>query len=99
MSSVPSTLPALRPDDSPDDLKAVWPLVLRWGKSDDSERETLTSGASDEGAEAVGRRRRSYLPGGNGYLDVTGNAERAVPCGDLAQAAMEAQLELDNRNG
>jgi hypothetical protein len=33
----------------------------------------------------------------NAYLDETGDAEHAVPYGDLAQAAIEAQLELDRR--
>ena len=37
------------------------------------------------------------FPAINAYLDVTGDAERAVPYGDLAQAAMEARFELDRR--
>ena len=33
----------------------------------------------------------------NHFLDQTGDAEEAVPFGDLAQAAMEAKLELKLR--
>lgn len=34
----------------------------------------------------------------NEYLDVTNDAEEAVPFGDLAQAAIEAEVELRNRD-
>jgi len=36
-------------------------------------------------------------PAINAYLDATNDAERAVPYGDLAQAALEARAELERR--
>jgi hypothetical protein len=73
------------------------PLVLRWGESDDVERETLTSAASDEDLQDLVEVIDPLFPVINTYLDETGDAEHAVPYGDLAQAAIEARLEIDRR--
>lgn len=71
--------------------------MLRWGKSDDVDRSALTEIASDEDLTNLLEVVDPLFPSINGYLDVTGDAERAVPFGDLAQAAMEARFELDRR--
>jgi hypothetical protein len=97
MVAVASELPSDPPDDAPDALKAVWSLVLRWGLSDDEGRGDLTQTASDEELASLVEAVDPLFPTINGYLDATGDAERAVPYGDLAQAAMEACFELDRR--
>jgi hypothetical protein len=95
---MPAELPGDPPDDAPDDLKAVWYLVLRWGESDDVGRGALIEAASDEELTDLLEAIDPLFPAINGYLDATGDAERAVPYGDLAQAAMEARFELDRRS-
>jgi hypothetical protein len=55
--------------------------------------------SSDEELRSLVQSVRPLYPGINAYLDQTGDAERAVPYGDLAQAAMEAQFEVDRRYG
>jgi hypothetical protein len=86
------------PDDAPEALKRAWPLVLRWGESDDLVRSQLVEAASDEELRSLIQGVRPLYPAVNAYLDQTGDAERAVPYGDLAQAAMEAQFEVDRRH-
>jgi hypothetical protein len=97
MVPVSNQLPATSPGDAPDALKAVWPLVLHWGLSDDVGRGDLTTAATDEELEALVQTVNPLYPAINAYLDKTGDAEHAVPYGDLAQAAMEARFELDRR--
>jgi hypothetical protein len=94
---MPSDLSREPPEDAPEELKAVWGLVLRWAASDDVERGSLTDAASNEDLSALAGAIEPLLPAINAYLDATGDAERAVPYGDLAQAAIEARLELDRR--
>ena len=92
-----SDLPSQPPDDAPDALKRAWPLVVRWGESDDVEREHLLDSATEKELTALIEAVKPLFPAINGYLDETGDAEHAVPYGDLAQAAMEAQLDRRNR--
>lgn len=92
-----SELPRQPPDDAPDALKGAWRLVLRWGESDDVDREQLVGSASDKELTALIEAVNPLFPAINAYLDETGDAEHAVPYGDLAQAAMEAQFEMDRR--
>lgn len=97
MASMSNVLPSSPPVDAPDSLKAVWDLVLRWGESDDVGRGDLTTGATDEELKALVKAVDPLYPAISAYLDETGDAEHAVPFGDLAQAAMEARFELDRR--
>jgi hypothetical protein len=97
MSRMANDLPADPPDDAPEALKVVWPLVLLWGESDDAERGNLTAAASDEDLQDLMQAVDPLFTTINGYLNQTGDAEHAVPYGDLAQAAMEARFELDRR--
>lgn len=53
--------------------------------------------ASDEELRSLMHRVSPLYPAINAYLDHTGDAERAVPYGDLAQAAMETQFEIGRR--
>ena len=87
------------PDDAPAALQRARPLVLQWGESDDLVRSRLVEAASDEELRSLVQNVRPLYPAVNAYLDQTGDAERAVPYGDLAQAAMEAQFEVDRRQG
>ena len=87
------------PGDAPEALSRAWPLVLRWGESDDVGRSELVDAASDGELSALIDAVTPLYPAINAYLDETGDAEHAVPYGDLAHAAMEAQFELDRRIG
>ncbi len=91
--------PSISPDSAPEALRALWPLVLRYGISDDQVREDTLEAASDaELTELVRRVDKPVLQAINQYLDLVHDAEEAVPFGDLAQAAMEAQLLLKQRH-
>jgi phytoene dehydrogenase-like protein len=90
-------LPSLPPDDAPDAPAALWPLVLRWAESDDARRGQLIDAAADHDLQGLVDRVRPTLVSINAYLDRTADAERAVPFGDLAQAALEAEQALDGR--
>jgi hypothetical protein len=91
-------LPGQPPASAPPALQVLWPLVQRYGSSDDAERERALDDASTEEltvlVTAVDKAAFDLI---NGYLDETDNAEEAVPYGDLAQVAMEAQLVLKSR--
>jgi hypothetical protein len=95
--SLRMTLPESPPSDAPSDLASVWPLVLRWAVSDDVERGDLLERATVEELTSLVEDGRPLLGSINDYLDATGNAESAVPYGDLAQAVMEAEFEIQRR--
>jgi len=91
--------PSSSPESAPEALRALWPLVLHYGISDDQVREDTLEAASDaELTELVRRVDKPVLQAINQYLDLVHDAEEAVPFGDLAQAAMEAQLLLKQRH-
>jgi hypothetical protein len=90
-------LPASPPSDAPPELATAWPLVCRWGASDDATRSDLLEHATVEELASLIESGRPLLPSINAYLDATGNAEHAVPYGDFAQAVMEAEFELGRR--
>ena len=76
----------------------MWPLVLQFGFSDDVEREKVLKAASTEQLTAlVSAVDKAVFDLINSYLDETNDPEKAVPYGDLAQAAMEAQFVLKSR--
>ena len=82
----------------PQELQRLGPLVQRFGVSDDVEREHVLNGASTEELIAlVNAVTKETFDRINQLLDQTFDAEDAVPFGDLAQAAMEARLELNQR--
>ena len=82
----------------PLELQGLGPLVKKFGLSDDVERERVLNGASTEELIAlVNAVTKETFDQINQFLDQTGDAEDAVPFGDLAQAAMEAKLELKRR--
>jgi len=82
----------------PQELQSLAPLVERFGISDDVERERRLKGASTEELIAlVNAVTKETFDQINQFLDETLDAEDAVPFGDLAQAAMEAKLELKLR--
>lgn len=82
----------------PQELQGLAALVQRFGIADDVERERVLKGASTEElialVNAVTKDKFDHI---NQFLDQTFDAEDAVPFGDLAQAAMEAKLELKLR--
>ena len=82
----------------PPELQALAPWVQRFGISDDAERERVLYAASTEELNAlVHAVTNETLDQINQFLDQSFDAEHAVPFGDLAQAAMEAKLELKRR--
>jgi hypothetical protein len=79
-------------------LQGLAQLVQRFGVSDDVEREHVVNGASTEELIAlVNAVTKETFDQINQFLDQTFDAEGAVPFGDLAQAAVEARLELKQR--
>jgi hypothetical protein len=97
-SDVRTQPPPDPPQDAPFELKRAWPLVVRWGASNDVDRGALIDGSSTQELEALANTVESLLPAINAYLDQTGNAEYAVPYGDLAQAGVEARIQLNRRS-
>jgi hypothetical protein len=90
--------PPQPPDTAPEPLRELWPLVLRYGISDDAVRENALDAASNEElTNLVTRVDKSVLIAITHYLDLVDNAEEACPYGDLAQAAMEAGIVLKGR--
>jgi uncharacterized protein DUF4240 len=82
----------------PEELQGLAPLVQRFGVSDDVEREHVVNGSSTEELIAlVNAVTKQTFDQINQFLDRTFDAEDAVPFGDLAQAAVEARLELKHR--
>lgn len=82
----------------PPGLHSLKPLLDKFGISDDVERERVVSLATSEDLkEVVGAVTAEVLDQINRFLDQTFDAEYAVRYGDLAQAAMEAKLELKER--
>ena len=100
-------MPAARPgqrgggrscDASAAVLINLTPFLGRFGISDDVERGRAIENASTEELVALVRTLTpDVFAEINRYLDETDNAEHAAPFGDLAQAAMEAQLEVQRR--
>ena len=82
----------------PEELQGLAALVQRFGISDDVERERVLKGASTEELIAlVNVVTKDTFDQINQFLDQTFDAEDAVAFGDLAQAVMEAKLELKLR--
>ena len=83
---------------APAELRVLWPLVMQFGLSDDGKRVLALRHASNEDLrELVAAVGLAEFDAINGYLDQAHASEEAVPFGDLAQAAMEATMELASR--
>ncbi len=88
------------PAAAPPQLRALWPLVLRFGVSDDAARaRALGEAPYKELAGLVDAVDADAFAAINRYLDETGNSAESVPFGDLAQAATEAAQVLAARSG
>jgi hypothetical protein len=95
MAKIPETPPL----SAPDALKQLWLLVRTYAVSDDLVRErTLNAASTEDLTDLVRRVDANALREINAYLNETGEAEEAVPYGDLAQAALEAALLLRQRS-
>jgi Flp pilus assembly protein TadD len=82
----------------PHELQGLAPLVLKFGVSDDDERErVLVSASNEELIALVNTVTKDVFEQINRFLDQTFDSEDAVPFGDLAQAAIEAKQELQRR--
>jgi hypothetical protein len=86
------------PVPAPEALQRLSPWLAQFGMADDAEREqAIESATTDDLTSLVEAVDKDVLEQINRYLDETDNAEDALPYGDLAQAAMEANLELRRR--
>jgi hypothetical protein len=93
-----TVLPSNPPQSAPARLRALWPLVIRFGKSDDGSRAMALSTASSEALKAlVTTVNAERLREIDDYLNAVHDAEEAVPFGDLAQATLEAATLLQGR--
>jgi hypothetical protein len=91
-------LPVEPPASAPEKLRALWPLVQKFAPSDDQLRaRELADATTEELQDLVRRVDAEAFQAINQYLDATGDAEEAVPYGDLAQAAMEAAAIVRQR--
>jgi Protein of unknown function (DUF4240) len=82
----------------PQELQGLAQLVHRFGISDDLVRESVLKGSSNDELIALVNAVTTEMFGKiNQFLEQTLDAEGAVAFGDLAQAAMEAKLELKLR--
>jgi hypothetical protein len=95
---MPADVPDNPPSSAPHELQALWPWVRRFAYSDDVERDqALQQADATTLTELVTTIDKPAFDAINRYLDETDNAEEATPFGDLAQAAMEAALEIKSR--
>ena len=90
-------LPTEPPEDAPEPLKAAWPQVRMWAGSDATARGAFVDSASNEELEKIMGTVDRLFPVILSYLEKTGDADRALPYVDLAQAALEARFELESR--
>jgi hypothetical protein len=90
-------LPTEPPEDAPEALQAAWPLVRTWAGRDAAARGAIVDSASNEELEKIMGMVDRLFPVILSYLEETGDAERALPYVDLAQAALEARFELEGR--
>jgi hypothetical protein len=82
----------------PQELQGLAALVIRFGVSDDAARERVLESASNEELIAlVNTVTKDVFDQIIRFLDQTFDSEVALPFGDLAQAAIEAKLELQRR--
>jgi hypothetical protein len=86
------------PAPAPPGLRHLLPLLEQFGVQDDAHRARAIRTASSEQLIALVKAVDKEVFGEiNRYLDETDDAEDAIAYGDLAQAAMEAKLELKGR--
>ncbi len=71
--------------------------MLQWAEGDDSARGDRLQAAGAEELRLPAAAVQPLYPAMNAYLAAACDAERAVPFGDLAQAGLEARLELERR--
>ena len=90
-------LPTKPPEDAPEELKAVWPLVRMWAGNDATAHGAFVDSASNEELEKIMGTVDRLFPVILSYLEKTGDADRALRYVDLAQAALEARFELESR--
>jgi len=83
----------------PSEFHDLIPLIARWAVGDDVDRDAMMQAATGEELQqlyaAVGPR----LAAIDAYLDEHDHEEVAPYLGMLAEAAVEAQMDLDSRAG
>ena len=87
------------PADAPAALASLWSLAVRWATGDDLDRERRIESATSDELRELRDAVRPLLGDIDRYLDQTHDAAWALPFGDLAQAAIEADQELARRPG
>ena len=96
MTDGPARFP---PADAPGPLADRWAFVVRWATGDDVDRGRRIDAAPTDDLRELRDAVRPLLGDIDRYLDRTHDAAWALPFGDLAQAAIEADQELARRAG
>lgn len=81
----------------PDPLRSLAPYYRRFAFSDDAIRERLIQEATPAELEELVRIFTPLWPNVNAFLDLDSRSNEEVLTHALAQAAMEAQIELRDR--
>jgi len=86
----------------PREFEKLFALIPKWALSDDEERSELIKDASMRTLKSFVATVDPYIPAINEYLDSFGGKappEAATMLGTLAEYCLEAQIQLQNRNG
>ena len=75
------------------------PLMEQWSIGDDVERDAKMQAATDEELRQLHEAVAPRFDAINAYLDEHDDEEATPYLGTLAEAAVEAQLDLENRIG
>ena len=82
----------------PDALRVLLPFYRRFAVADDGERERLIEAAAPTDLEQLVQAVNPLWRDINAFLDIDSGSNEEGLTDSLAQAAMEAQIELKNRS-
>jgi len=82
----------------PGPLRPLVPFYRRFAVADDGQRERLIEAASPADLEQLVQAVNPLWRDINAFLDIDSGSNEEVLTDSLAQAAMEAQIELRNRS-
>ncbi len=83
----------------PPEFHDLIPLMKEWAIGDDVERDEKMQAASEDELRTLSRALQPRFDAINSYLDDNDHLEVATYLGRLAEAAAEAQIDLENRTG
>jgi hypothetical protein len=83
----------------PAEFHDLIPLIREWAISDDGDRDGKMQATSDAELRALADAVHPRFDAINAYLDQNDHLEVATYLGTLAEAAVEAGMDLENRQG